>query len=234
MLYKKSRRSLHRRWLLKKGPRSKSRLCRPAGGRGKSKSLGLGPHSICCLIGASARSSDDSIFSLTLSASSSSSRLTRRSASSRWTRVKTEWKYLYRAVDSHGQATDKHASHPGAFASSVKGKVLPVDCKLRWVKGLDNVIGQGHRATRRRWRAMQCFRSFHAAERTIGGVESLHMMGTGEEAGRKRCNRTGKVCREPVRGSRIEPEHLTDSFASNQSLQQNPATQPCFMPRRCP
>ena len=36
--------------------------------------------------------------------------------------------------------TDKHASYPEAFATSVKEKVLPADCKLRWVKYLNNVI----------------------------------------------------------------------------------------------
>jgi transposase-like protein len=76
--------------------------------------------------------------------------------------------------------TDKHASYPEAFASSVKEKVLPSDCKLRRVKYLNNVIEQDHRAIRRRWRAMQCFRSFHTAERTLDGVEAMHMMRKGQ------------------------------------------------------
>ena len=76
--------------------------------------------------------------------------------------------------------TDKHASYPEAFATSVKEKVLPPDCKLRRVKYLNNIIEQDHRAIRTRWRAMQCFRSFHTAERTIEGVEALHMMRKGQ------------------------------------------------------
>lgn len=76
--------------------------------------------------------------------------------------------------------TDKHASYPEAFATSIEEKVLPKDCKLRRVKYLNNVIEQDHRAIRRRWRAMQCFRSFHTAEQTLEGVEALHMMGKGQ------------------------------------------------------
>ena len=53
--------------------------------------------------------------------------------------------------------TDKHASYHEAFATSVKEKVLPADRKLRRVKYLINVVGQGHRTVRRRWRAMQGF-----------------------------------------------------------------------------
>jgi transposase-like protein len=71
--------------------------------------------------------------------------------------------------------TDKHASYPEAFAASVKERVLPRDCRLRRVKYLNNVIGQDHRAIRGRWRAMQCFRSFHTAEQTIQGIEAEHM-----------------------------------------------------------
>jgi transposase-like protein len=76
--------------------------------------------------------------------------------------------------------TDKHASYPEAFTASIKENVLPVDCKLRRVKYLNNVIEQDHRAIRRRWRAMQCFRSFHTAERMIEGVEAAHMMRKGQ------------------------------------------------------
>jgi transposase-like protein len=76
--------------------------------------------------------------------------------------------------------TDKHASYPEAFAASVREKVLPADCKLRRAQYLNNVIEQDHRFIRRRWRAMQCFRSFHRAERTLEGVEAAHMMRKGQ------------------------------------------------------
>jgi transposase-like protein len=66
-----------------------------------------------------------------------------------------------------------------AFARLVKEKILPSDCKLRRVKYLNNIIEQDHRAIRRRWQAMQCFRPFHTAERTIEGVEATHMMRKG-------------------------------------------------------
>lgn len=76
--------------------------------------------------------------------------------------------------------TDKHASYPEAFAASVKEKILPSDCELRRVKYLNDVIEQDHRAARGRWRAMQCFRSFHTAERTPEGIESMHMLREGQ------------------------------------------------------
>ena len=76
--------------------------------------------------------------------------------------------------------TDKHASYPEAFATSVKEKVLPIDCKLGRVKYLNNIIEQDHRAISRRWRAVQCFRSYHTAERALEGTESLHMMRKGQ------------------------------------------------------
>ena len=51
---------------------------------------------------------------------------------------------------------------------------------LRRVKYLNNVIEQDHRAIRRRWRAAQCFRSFHTAERTPEGIEAMHMTRKGQ------------------------------------------------------
>jgi IS6 family transposase len=77
-------------------------------------------------------------------------------------------------------SVDKHASYPEAFTSSQKEKVLPKDCKLRRTKYLTNIVEQDHRFIRRRWRAMQCFRSFHTAERTIECVEAMHMMRKGQ------------------------------------------------------
>ena len=58
--------------------------------------------------------------------------------------------------------------------------MLPFDCHLRRTKYLTNIVEQDHRFIRRRWRAMQCFRSFHTAERTLEGVEALHMIHKGQ------------------------------------------------------
>jgi transposase-like protein len=77
-------------------------------------------------------------------------------------------------------SVDKHASYPDALAVLQKEKVLPKDCNLRRTKYLTNIVEQDHRFIRRRWRAMQCFRSFHTAERTIEGVEAMHMMRKGQ------------------------------------------------------
>jgi transposase-like protein len=77
-------------------------------------------------------------------------------------------------------SVDKHASYPDAFTTSQEEKVLPKDCKLRRTKYLTNIVEQDHRFIRRRWRAMQCFRSFHTAERTLEGVEAMHMLRKGQ------------------------------------------------------
>ena len=77
-------------------------------------------------------------------------------------------------------SVDKHASYPEAFTSSQEEKVLLKDCNLRRTKYLTNIVEQDHRFIRRRWRAMQCFRSFHTAERTIEGIETMHMMRKGQ------------------------------------------------------
>jgi IS6 family transposase len=75
---------------------------------------------------------------------------------------------------------NENAAYPEAFVTSVKEKVLPLDCKLRRVKYLNNVIEQDHGFIRRRWMACQCFRSFDTAERTIQGIEAANMMRKGQ------------------------------------------------------
>ncbi len=77
-------------------------------------------------------------------------------------------------------SVDKHASYPEAFTASQEEKVIPFDCRLRRTKYLTNIVEQDHRFIRRRWRAMQCFRSFHTAERTLEGIEALHMIHKGQ------------------------------------------------------
>lgn len=76
-------------------------------------------------------------------------------------------------------SVDRRASYPEAFTTSQEDKVLPKGCRLGRRKYLTNIVEQDHSFIRR-WRAMQCFRSFHTAERTIEGVEAMHMMRKGQ------------------------------------------------------
>jgi IS6 family transposase len=77
-------------------------------------------------------------------------------------------------------SVDKNAAYPEAFSASQEEWVVPKDCKLRRVKYLNNVIEQDHRFVKKKVRASQCFKSFHTAERTIEGIESINMLRKGQ------------------------------------------------------
>ena len=77
-------------------------------------------------------------------------------------------------------SVDKNAAYPEAFTSLKEEKILPLDCKLRRVKYLNNVIEQDHRFIKKKMRASQCFKSFHTAERTLEGIEAVNMMRKGQ------------------------------------------------------
>jgi IS6 family transposase len=75
---------------------------------------------------------------------------------------------------------DKNAAYPEAFSHSQDEKIVPLDCKLRRVKYLNNVIEQDHRFVKKKVRASQCFKSFHTAERTLKGIEAVNMIRKGQ------------------------------------------------------
>jgi transposase-like protein len=77
-------------------------------------------------------------------------------------------------------SVDKNAAYPEAFSASQAERVVPKDCKLRRVKYLNNVIEQDHRFIKKKVRASQCFKHFHTAERTLEGIEAVHMMRKGQ------------------------------------------------------
>jgi IS6 family transposase len=77
-------------------------------------------------------------------------------------------------------SVDKNAAYPEAFSTSQAERVVPNDCKLRRVKYLNNVIEQDHRFVKKKVRASQCFKSFHTAERTLEGIEAMHMIRKGQ------------------------------------------------------
>jgi transposase, IS6 family len=77
-------------------------------------------------------------------------------------------------------SVDKNAAYPEAFTTSQTEKVLPHDCKLRRVKYLNNIIEQDHRFIMKRVRACLGYRSFDTAERTLQGIEAMHMIRKGQ------------------------------------------------------
>lgn len=77
-------------------------------------------------------------------------------------------------------SVDKNAAYPEAFSTSREEGVVPQDCKLRRVKYLNNVIEQAHRFIKMKVRALQCFKRFHTAERTLEGIEAINMMRKGQ------------------------------------------------------
>lgn len=77
-------------------------------------------------------------------------------------------------------SVDKNAAYPEAFTSSQDEKVLPKDCTFRRVKYLNNIIEQDHRFIKKKVRASQCFKSFYTAERTLEGIEAMHMIRKGQ------------------------------------------------------
>ena len=69
----------------------------------------------------------------------------------------------------------------GAAIAAVKAEgTLRRRCRHRPVQYLNNILEQDHRAIKRRVKAKQSFREFHAARRTIAGYEAIHMIRKGQ------------------------------------------------------
>jgi putative transposase len=128
-------------------------------------------------------------------------------------RVKGEWRYLYRAVDKHGQTIDflltEHRDQKAALRFLKKAirrggvpKKITIDGSeanavaikryneehgtaiiIRQVKYLNNVIEQDHRGVKRVTRPMLGFKSFAAAQAALSGLELMHMLKKGQLVG---------------------------------------------------
>jgi transposase-like protein len=97
--------------------------------------------------------------------------------------AKRSFKKMMRAEHrrlSFSISVDKNAAYPEAFSASQEDRIVLKDCKLRRLKYLNNVIEQDHRFIKKKARASQCFKSFHAAERTLEGIEAVNMMRKGQ------------------------------------------------------
>ena len=121
-------------------------------------------------------------------------------------KVKRAWRYLYRAVDKHGQTMafllTEHRDTAAALRflkQAIRRNGLPATITIdgsdanaaaiksynqeygttiiiRQVKYLNNIVEQDHRAVKRVTRPMLGFKSFEAAQGTLAGVELMHMI----------------------------------------------------------
>src|SRR5256712_7472753 len=121
-------------------------------------------------------------------------------------KVKGEWRYLYRAVDKHGQTIDflltEHRDKEAALRflkKAIRRNGLPetitidgsdaneaaiksyneahgTNIIIRQVKYLNNIVEQDHRGVKRVTRPMLGFKSFDAAQDTLVGIELMHMI----------------------------------------------------------
>jgi putative transposase len=128
-------------------------------------------------------------------------------------RVKGEWRYLYRAVDKHGQTIDfllteqrdqeaalrfltqairRHGvpetitidgSEANAAAIKRYNEEHGTAIIIRQVKYLNNIIEQDHRGVKRMTRPMLGFKSYAAAQATLIGIELTHMLKKGQLVG---------------------------------------------------
>ncbi len=125
-------------------------------------------------------------------------------------KIMGRWKYLYRAVDKHGQTIDflltahrdKKAAlrflkkavrqhglpekvtidKSGANAAAIEAlkEETGQEIKMRQIKYLNNVVEQDHRPVKRIVRPMLGFKSFRSAKITLQGVELVHMIKKGQ------------------------------------------------------
>ena len=76
--------------------------------------------------------------------------------------------------------TDLAPIYASAIPTIKKEGVLRGRCRHRPVQYLNNIMEQDHRAIKRRIRAKQWFREFHAARRTIQGYEAVNTLRKGQ------------------------------------------------------
>ena len=95
-------------------------------------------------------------------------------------------RFLQNALRSPGHPrprvinVDGNPAYPTVVADLKRARELGRRCRCRPVRYLNNIVEQDHRAIKRRVRAMQGFRPFHSAWRTIQGIEAMHAIRKGQ------------------------------------------------------
>ncbi len=75
---------------------------------------------------------------------------------------------------------DKNPAYPIAIEELRKQKKMPLGIQLRQVKYPNNIVEQGHRFIKKRFRSMLGLKSFRTATSIISGIEAKHMVKEGQ------------------------------------------------------
>jgi len=138
-------------------------------------------------------------------------------------KVKGEWRYLYRAVDTQGQTIDfllteqrdeqaakrfltkairRHGvpekitidgSAANKAAITSYNEEHGTAIEIRQIKYLNNIVEQDHRGVKRITCPMLGFKAFDAAQSTLTGIELIHMLRKGQLEG---CREAGRSAAE--------------------------------------
>lgn len=117
-------------------------------------------------------------------------------------KVKGQWMYLYRSVESRDKqaakrffkkalafshvskprviTVDKNPAYPIAIQELKEEKQIPEGIQLRQVKYLNNIVEQDHRFIKKRIRPMLGLKSLRTAKRIIAGIEAMHVIKKGQ------------------------------------------------------
>ena len=76
--------------------------------------------------------------------------------------------------------TDKYVATEVAIYEMIYSGALSVKTTLRRIKYLKNIIEQDHRFIKRKVKLVLGFDSFETAEKTICGIEAMHMIRKGQ------------------------------------------------------
>ena len=113
-----------------------------------------------------------------------------RSTSGSWGCDAAAAKRLFRKAltdPSHPQPrvinTDPARLYGSAISGMKKEGIRRRCCRHRPVQYWNNILEPDHRAIKRRVKAKQGFREFHAARQTIQGYEAMHMIRKGQARG---------------------------------------------------
>jgi transposase, IS6 family len=80
-------------------------------------------------------------------------------------------------------ALDKNAASPKAFTALKAEGSIPVTCKLRQVKYMNNLVEQAHQFIKRLMKSGLGFFSFETAWRALQGYEAMNMIRKGQMQG---------------------------------------------------